>query len=225
MPVFSLLVLAVGIVIVLMGFSFDKDRSFLGNIVAEIAGIFISIFISLWVVDSYLEYKRVQQWSKVEDITLNAIATHLCEIAGQIFVSFPGLDDRAFASVWNGHGQPPNDDVVQGFDEILDEMQNIGGTKDYDRKSPSDFAIDHYKMVKWDLDQVQDVLTPRVLQSPASQTIIDSLIDFDNAHRELRHSIIADQQVVIGAAFPALVSLIRSAKRLYQAMVEHHETF
>lgn len=61
--------------------------------------------------------------------------------------------------------------------------------------SESDVTIDYYEGVKWDLDQTWIVLAPRIMASPADQTLIDLPVGFDDSQRELRHSIIAHQQI------------------------------
>lgn len=87
--------------------------------------------------------------------------------------------------------------------------------------SESDVTIDYYEGVKWDLDQTWIVLTLRIVASPADQTLIDLLVEYDDSQHELRHSIIAHQQICTQGAFLSLVDPIDCAGCLYQAVYEH----
>lgn len=88
-------------------------------------------------------------------------------------------------------------------------------------ESPSDVAIQFYNVVRWDLDQIQDVLTPRVIESSTDQKLLDTLIEFDEARRELHHAIIAHQQVVTGGVFSNVLMLVEASINVYQAILEH----
>jgi hypothetical protein len=198
---------------------------FLGNLLAEVAGNALSILVGIVVIDRFIEYRRGQQWAKVRHFTFNALATHLCEIGAYIFIHYPGVDYEAIQPVFAGHGQPPDTKTLSGFDGVLGELNKLpGGLSDYDYKSTSDIAIEYYEAVRWDLDQIQNVLTPRLIQSPVDQEFKDLLIEFDSVRRDLHHAIIAHQEVVIGGAFAQVISLIKSARSLYQAIYERWET-
>jgi hypothetical protein len=197
---------------------------FLGNLLAEVAGNALSILVGIVIIDWFIEYRREQQWAKIRHFTFSALATHLCEITAYLFVHYPGIDCEAIQPVFAGHGQPPDTKTLSRFDGVLGELNKLpGGLSDYDYKSTSDIAIEYYKAVRWDLDQIQNVLTPRLVQSPVDQEFKDLLIEFDSARRDLHHAIIAHQEVVIGGAFAQVISLIRSARSLYQAIYERWE--
>ena len=194
---------------------------FSGNLLAEVAGNAVSILLGLLVIDWFLEYRRKREWSKAEEFTLRAIAVHLCEIAGSTFLYFPGLGFGAVGAIFEGHIKPPNPETSQSFEDLLDELCSYELPMQVARrKSPSDIAIDYYETVRWDLDQIQNVLTPRVIQSPADQALIDLLVGFDDSHRELRHSIIGHKQACTQGVFPHVILLVKSAGHLYRAIYE-----
>ena len=194
-------------------------KGFLVNILAGVVSIIISFAIALAIVDRYVQHHREQQWAKVQTLTLRAIAVHLCEIVGGLFVHFPGLNDRVFQPFWEGHGNPLTTDIRESFAGVLNQLRPLpsGITPD---KSTSDIAVEYYESLKWDLDQIQNVLTPRVLQSPVQQSLIDSLVAFDQAHRELRHAMIAHQAAVTHSVFPRVISLIEAARNVYQEILK-----
>jgi hypothetical protein len=166
-------------------------------------------------VDRYVHQQRQQQWAKVQEFTLRAIAVHLCEITGSLFLHYPGIDADAAMSIFEGHTTSPNAALLQPFDRLLDAIRQLPSAITRE-KSTSDIALDYYESVQWDLDQIQSVLIPRVMQSPVEQALIDRLVEFDSARRELHHAIIAHAQAVTHSVFPHVVTLIEAARRLYQ---------
>jgi len=199
-----------------------NPADFCGNLLAEVAGNASSILLGLLVIDWFLEYRRKREWAKVEEFTLSAIAVHLCEIAGSTFLHFPDLSPDAVEAIFTAHIKPLNPGTSQCFKDLLNELCSYTLPMRVAReKSASDITIDYYKAVRWDLDQIQSVLTPRVMQGPANQALIDLLVEFDDSRRKLHHSIIAHKQASTGGAFCDVISLVESAGRLYQAIYEH----
>jgi hypothetical protein len=206
--------------ICVLGFGVDQ-QGFFGNLLAELSGVFISVIVALLIVDRYVKYQREQEWTKVQDFTLRSIATHLCEIVGAIFLHYPAIDYEIMTPIFEGHSKPPNPNVLRAFNNLIQELQQYELPREIAReKSESDIAIEYYDAVRWDLDQIQNVLTPRVMQSSTDQNLIDLLIEFDSAHRQLHHSIIGHQQAVTQAVFSEVISLVGSAARLYEAIYE-----
>jgi hypothetical protein len=73
------------------------------------------------------------------------------------------------------------------------------------------------------LDQIQTVLTPRVMQSSTDQELIDALIEFDDARRRLHNSIIGHKLICTQSVFPDVLSLVQSSEHLYQALCRSWE--
>jgi hypothetical protein len=92
----------------------------------------------------------------------------------------------------------------------LQQIESVGSSN-----TLSDNAVRYYEGLKWDLDQMQQVLTPRVVTTATNQQLVDRMVEFDDARRALHHAIIAHQQAITGGGFVKLVALIESASRLY----------
>jgi hypothetical protein len=202
-----------------IGFAIDP-LAFLGNFLAEVAGMALSILLGLVLVEWFIEHQRKLQWVRSQAFTLRAIAVHLCEIAGSIFLHYPGISLGAVEKLFKGHLLPPNSQSLKSFDLLLQDLRNLP-EREYKHKSTSDVAVEYYDAIRWDLEQIQNVLTLRVLQSPADQVLIDRLIEFDFAHRELRHAIIGHQQAVTHSVFPKVIDVIETAKKVYAAITEY----
>ncbi len=87
-------------------------------------------------------------------------------------------------------------------------------------RSTSDLAVEFYDAVRWDLDQVQYVLTPRVVQSSADQRIINTLVEFDNARRQLHNAVIVHKRVVTHSVFPTVLEFLEQVQAVYAAICE-----
>ena len=63
-------------------------------------------------------------------------------------------------------------------------------------ESTSDVSVRFYQAPRWDLDQIRDVITPRIMQYSTDQALIDRLVEFDDAIRNLNHAIIVHKEVL-----------------------------
>lgn len=206
------------IVSLVVGFIMDP-RDFLGNFLAEIAGIAIAILIGFLFVDKFVEHCKKLEWAKVRNLTLRAITAHLCDIASNFYIYFPIHDHRSMGVILEGR-DCPSQNTIKGFKTLLNQLKSIKDSGDPE-KSTSDISIEFYNAVKWDIDQIQSILTPRVIQSSGEQPLIDALIAFDDAHRELRNSIIAHKLVSTHSVFPNIILLVKRSGQLYKALFNY----
>jgi hypothetical protein len=193
-------------------------KGFLGNILSEIAGIFASIIIALLIVDRYIEYQKEQQWARVRNLTYAAIVGHLCDLATETLIYFPVKDHRLMTPIIEGRDRP-NPATITAMAKLASLLRQLSSAIS-NEKSTSDLAVEFYRAVKWDLDQIQNVLTPRVMQSSTDQQIINALVEFDNARRKLHNAIIVHRKIVTHSAFPAVIELLEQTQALYSAICE-----
>ncbi len=74
---------------------------------------------------------------------------------------------------------------------------------------------------RWDLDQIRDVLLPRVLQSSTDQHLVEALVEFDSSRQKLHGAIIAHRQAVTHGVFPYVIDLLEQAQALYSVLCEN----
>lgn len=197
---------------------FIDAKGFLGNLLSETAGIFASIIIALLIVDRYAEHQKEQQWAKVRNLTYAAIVNHLCDLAVEMVVYFPIKDHQPMTPIIEGRDRP-NPATINAMANLASLLRQLPSAVS-NEKSASDLAVEFYEAVKWDLEQIQDVLTPRIVQSSADQQIINALVEFDNARRKLHNAIIAHKQIVTHSVFPAVIELLEQTQALYGAICE-----
>jgi hypothetical protein len=195
------------------------DPGFLSNLLAEVAGIGISICVGVLLVDKLIAADRRQQWNKVRTYTLGAIAAHLCDMGMEVCISFQDRAHGAMDKILSGRDSP-HAETPLGFRVLAHGLRENQGAPGPD-ESPSDRTVGLYDHVKWDLDQIQAILIPRVIQSQGEQELVDALIEFDQARRSLHNAIISHKLLVTGSAYPALIDLVEASGRLYQTICGH----
>lgn len=190
--------------------------SFLENILPEMVGIFASVIISLFIVDKYIEQQRKQQWDRVRNLTFQALAAHLCDLTTEVFMYFPVIDINLMTPIIEGRDRP-NPLTISAMEDLISQLSELPSAVSAE-KSTSDLSVEFYEAIKWDLDQIQDVLTPRVVQSYGDQQIIDGLIEFDDARRKLHNAIIVHKQITLHTVFPDTLELLNQALNLYKLL-------
>jgi hypothetical protein len=205
------------VIYIVIGLLFIDPKQFFGNLFAGFAGVFLGFIITLSYLDGLVEHYRKQQWAKTRDYTFTDLASHLRNFVYEITYSFAdiGLSPNAVP--------PPNSHqgVVIYCQTLANELRKIQDYKG--EKTPSDITVEFYEFVKWDLDQIQLVLTPRVIQSQAEQELIDVLIEFDQARRDLHNGVTVDKLISTQAAFPPLISLVEMSGKVYETLGKYWE--
>jgi len=192
-------------------------EGFYVNLSFALISIGINIIITVFVIDRLIKYRREQQWAKVREVTLNAILTHLCDIAAEIWIE-ADVDWSLLDGIAEGRNQlnPATPHAFETFADALAER----GHRDIKNEAASDVVVEFYKRFLWDLKQIQLVLTPLVITSSSDQKLIDALIEFDKAHREfcvgIRSHVLSGSQ----EAWPAMVRLVRCSGTLYGAILD-----
>jgi hypothetical protein len=111
----------------------------------------------------------------------------------------------------------PASNATKAMREVASQLRSIADGPSHE-KSLSDYAVDSYDEIKWDLDQIQAVLTPWAIRSHADQIIVDALIQFDGVRRQFHNAIISHKLIVTGTPYPALVLLVEASADLYETI-------
>jgi len=218
---YSLIVIGVVVILsLILGFLFDW-RGFLEGVLASIAFSGITIVIGLFFVDRLIEHRQEQQWARVRLLTYRGLAAYLCDIVTQAFIVY-ALDNafEALGQMMEGRDYP-SEEALPGFVHLAKALRKLEAQRDIHKPSLSDRAEQFYETVKWELEQVQTILTPRLLQSATDQKLIVALMEFDHANRALYSAIMAHKQVVRQSAFSYVTDLVVAAEHLYRELLPH----
>jgi hypothetical protein len=217
---FILICIILALIISIIGFSIDF-KGYLGNILAEIAGLLISVLVALLIVDRYTEYQRKKRWERVRKLTHQALASHLCDLITELFVYFPIEDNRLMKTIIESRSHP-TPETINAIIDLTNQLRKIPATLSKG-KSTSDVAVEYYNAVRLDINQIRHELIPRVIQSSDDQDLIDALIDFDDTVQELQNAIILHKRLVTHSAFPGIITLLEKSQAIYEALVKKWE--
>lgn len=215
----SLVAISVVVILCLVGGFLVDLRGFLEGVLTSIAFSGITIALGLFFVDRLIEHRQEQQWARVRLLTYRGMAAHLCDIASATMIVFPYGDHRPAGLVLEGRNDP-KEGSVGGFEQLAKGLRNLTDSISPTR-SLSDLAVEFYEMEKWDLDQIQTILTPRLLLSATDQRLVDALMEFDHAHRALYSAIIGHKLISTESAYHCVPELIIAAGHLYREMLSH----
>jgi hypothetical protein len=215
-----------------MGFLID-ERIFVGHFLAELAGIWFGILVAMLIVDRFKD----QQWAKVRNLTYGAIAAHICDLAIYTYDYFPMLWDVEMMMRDNGRRSilervidgrdHPNSDTIDAMGELADLLEEPSILEWVDEENPmadrktiADIATDYYEGIEWEIDQIIDVLTPRVINSSNDQKIINAITELDKSGRNLHNAIRMHKRKPTHYVLPYVIALLQNAQKLYSALYE-----
>jgi len=184
-----LIILAILLIVffVIAGFSIDQT-GFAGNILAEGTGILISIFVALFVVDKYVAKHEKQQWSKVCNITYSALAYGIGKIFAGALYSFESeygdKEIRMLNNVLN-----PGNETIDAMGAIISIMQETegsvlgGNARDVEARAKTFYDnLNKFQiLIQPEVNQIRNVLIPRLLLFSKDQSFINSMIVLDQA--------------------------------------------
>jgi hypothetical protein len=196
-------------------------RDFVVNLLAGVVCIFIGFIIGKIILDRYAEGQRAHQWHKVRSLTLMSLANHLYDIAQEAGIycgiHFPQGENSFSPEQGRDY---PNLAVANALLALCTKMKSLPGADDTGDNKWSDIAVEFYQEIRWNLDQVSNILLPRVVQSANQQEVIDSIAEFDRARLKLHNAAFVHKRIIIGGIFPDMINLIKRAHDLYSVLVK-----
>lgn len=202
--------------ILILGFCVDS-KGFLINILSGTVELLAGIIVGVFIVDKYTAYFQKIQWSKVRLLTYGSLSAHLCDIAVEMLMVFPIKDNRPMGPISDGR-QKPNVNTLTALNDLANQLRSLSDGQDKYNISTSNLAIHLYEAIKWDLDQIQDILIPRIVQSSGDLELIDNLVRFDNVRQSLHNAVLAHKKNSFGGAFPKVIELLDISCILYGAI-------
>lgn len=205
----------VGVASLALGFILRGD-DFLSSFLSVVGSAAITALIALLVIARYSAIRDAQKWAKIRGITFRAIRAHLSDIAVEVFIYFPRVDHRLMPEIIGG-GDNPDPSVSHAIALLATQLQKAP-TSISEENEFSNYAVDFYDAIGWDLRQLQNVLIPRAIQCYTSQSVVDSLIRLDDSGRELHNQIAVHKQVVTGGVVKFVVNLLMRSANTYQSL-------
>lgn len=210
---FVILCALLALIIIVTGLTIDF-KGYLGNILAEIAGIFLGAIVVLLLVDRHTEYQQRKRWRKVRQLTHQVIASHLNNIIIEAFNHFPIKDHKPITAILDSRRRPSLD-TLTAVNDLIVQLQQA--------KLSSESVIEYYTAIKWDINQIRQDLIPRVMQSSDDQDLINTLVDFDDTVQELQSKIIVYKKLIQQDISSNILILLEKEKKIYEILIKRWE--
>jgi hypothetical protein len=171
------LVLAVGTVLLLgVGVLIDY-RSFVGNMLSEVAGILLSAILAVLIFERIANRERQRRWEGVRSQLCDALSSQLADIAFEIYVGLPGDMRNAEPSLMNG--LVTGDEILRGVATVRNTVRANGAALLSGRSS----AGSVYDAVLPNLNRIRDALVPQFLQLGQDPELVVNLSRLESAVR------------------------------------------
>jgi len=184
------------------------------SIRSGIIGIAIAIIVTFLVVNKVIEQREQQRWEKVRNITCSQLVNNICNISASCTMFYRISIGDKWGLVKDPF--PPNNKTLSAFNDLIQDLnkhninRNIPPTYN---KGDVGADMKFYEYVKFNLDHIQMVLTPRMIQGRGEQELVDALVEFESAGNKLR-----DEVFLNYTCFPQVVSLIEKARIVYETI-------
>ncbi|MEO0091578.1 MAG: hypothetical protein ABIK61_02555 [candidate division WOR-3 bacterium] len=202
--------LILALIFIVSGFLFSS-KDYAINILAELAGLFISIIVAILLVDRLTENQRRKRWARVRELTHRTIAHHLNNIILELFNHFPLPDYRAITTIVKSCDQP-NPKIIDVLNTTIRWIKDLLERN----KIPTSSAADYYNAIKWDVNQIRFDLIPRVMQSSDNQNLIDALVEFDDTMQDIQTAVVMQKQFKDTNILYHIIPLIETIQNIYK---------
>ncbi len=193
---------------------------YVSQLTAECFGSLIAVIATVSIVEWFLIYQRQRQWGRVRGMTANAVANQLCEVASDFYRCF-GIKEQKYVETILNCQNVPNEATLRDYTEFVERIRKLHTRVDND-KSISDASARFYDEATWNLDQIQTVLMPRVMQSASEQKFIDALVHHDEARRALHLAVVRYKKgIITNGVYPKVVDLLDRSRELYEVLCEN----
>lgn len=200
----------IAVIIITIGLLIDF-KGYLGNILAEIAGLIISILVAFSLVDRFTEIQTKKRWGKVRKLTHRAIAHHLNSMLLELFNHFPIPNQNIINEILVCRDKPETKpiDVLTDLIEQINDLCKQG-------KINIQITTEYFNTIKLDISQIRHDLMPRVMQSSDNQDLINALVEFDDTIQDLQNALIVHRRFAKQEILPDIIPLLKNIREIYQ---------
>ena len=197
-------------IIMTIGFLIDF-KGYLGNILAEIAGLIIGILIAFSLLDRFTELQAKKRWEKVRELTHRSISHHLNNILLELFNHFP-LSDHSSASTILVCRDQPDTKPTEAVNNLISQINALS----QQGKINVEQITQYFSAVKWNINLILHDLMPRVIESSDNQNLIDTLVEFDDIVQDLQNILIIHKRLAQQDVLPDIVPLLENIHKIYR---------
>jgi hypothetical protein len=152
---------------------------FIGNLLAETAGVAASILVGLTLIERLMQRQRTRQWERVSHQTVRAILAHIMDIGLEYYMLLPvsiRKEEQEFMYYYY-ELDLPSEKAAEGLARISKHV--LGHKQELAALSSRDFR----EHIAPHICQLRDVLTPRVLELNDDPSLVEVLMEVETAER------------------------------------------
>jgi hypothetical protein len=231
------------IAIVLGAFSvwfYISDLDFRSRVFLMLSGTALSIGVTLTLVDLVIKADRGQQWKKVKSLTYETImgdliilATLLPSCFGSARMTFDytivfgeainkgftksgkEISDVIFKMAKAMNNEVGPEDIEEGWDEVF-----LSKWQEPLEESTIEVLRINYDLMKWSIQEMRNILIPRVLQLSDDQEVNAALLHFERDAAFFEHELMMNnlgkKDILVDAE--TIINLLKRIGKLYELM-------
>ena len=180
---------------------------------AIMTGLGLAALLTILLLNPIADLVRRRQWREARIIIYNVVRNHVCDIADKayLYMQIGNKKDRKLINF--GRGMPMFE-TAMGLSHLITDMKNVRrrsyGEDEFPRKS-----MQYYESIKWNIEQMQMVVIPRVLQFSVDEEVVESLIGFDDACRRLMKSAVGQGESADYKMYVNMINMVEAAAEVY----------
>jgi hypothetical protein len=171
------LILAVSTVLLLGAGVLMDYRSFVGNVLSEVAGILLSAMLAVLIFERIANRERQRRWEGVRSQLCGALSSHLGDIAFEVYIGLPA--DMRNAEPSFIHALVTGDEIPRGAAAV----RNIVRANSVALRAGRSSAGPVYDAVLPNLNRIRDSLVPQFLQLGQDPELVVNLSGLESAVR------------------------------------------
>jgi len=187
------------------------------NLIAELAGVALAVWLTVWFVESLLERRHRDRWQVVRGQLFRAIGSHIVDIALEyaihigvraIFLLTGIIDRRSEAT----------EEAADAMNDALEAMR--------EERSVVATMQELFRETEWHFNRLRDTLTPRLIELGADPKLIRLLTNIDDRRSTWKKEDVylqteSDQEERLRAldgAFDAAMDTLEALIELYRCL-------
>jgi hypothetical protein len=201
------------------------NESFFEHFWSELAGIALSIFIAVVVID---EYKK-HTWKRIKKHTSTSLVINLYEILEKLYIQMPFIAFNAeLTEILLRDKSRPSHKISNAFNEVA-KIISGSRVKNWEREASSgsvitasDISVKYFNKIRSNLDEIRYTLTPIIIDHSDDDNLIEALVEFEIAIANLQSSIAARKINTSKTVLPELAIFIEKSGQIYRTIIDNN---
>jgi hypothetical protein len=201
-----------------------NDIEFLKHILAEIAGIFLGIFLALVIVDDY----NKRSWKKTRILLYETLIFNLCTIIEKLYLNlYFNLEEshvEIIPIIENKY--KPNLETYKTMQNIIELINNSPindwNANDNKLENTSDCLIVFFSEIQYNVLEIKFFIFNTLIQKSDDDELIKALIDFDRSMANFQNAIIEYKANSKFSVIHDLIEFMEYLIKVYEIIINRY---